>query len=414
MQAHVGTVGRATLGLVCVVLWADPCEAMAPGIWEMRGADAELGRYGGVLELRQGDSGSQEAIRIVQLEEVRHMDGRGIDLVWMGTAHSDQVDRGTLIVTLTQADFITQVGNLVRTAADAMPLVVIGTLYVREDRSIDITYTAPARPAFAVTEAGVFRGTPGAEPLWRLERAVRETHPEIPHALNQALFTLFGSYHALPELQPYVSDPHFQRAMHVQVVEHTDFNYYRAHPNRLRVENKVVDAISLAETEVRANAFRASFADKAAFYQEGLTQRLVGSHGMVLASISPTGEEVPDHDSALWTGVYAYTQALRYKATGKAEALDNLRRSLQGILTLMDITDDPRTFARTLRPVGPALTGNWQRGSVHSKTLRKWRRPPIRRSGVCGHFQCRSIPIQWTIACAPTSCCPLSLPIPGS
>jgi hypothetical protein len=37
-------------------------------------------------------------------------------------------------------------------------------------------------------------------------------------------------------------------------------DYYRANPERLRVVNKVVDAISLAETEVRANAFRASLA----------------------------------------------------------------------------------------------------------------------------------------------------------
>jgi hypothetical protein len=113
--------------------------------------------------------------------------------------------------------------------------------------------------------------------------------------------------------------------------------------------NKVVDTISLAETEIRANAFCASLIDKERFYQAGLTQEFVGPHGMVVDSIDATGQEKPDLDSALWTGVYAYTQALRYQHTGYQEALDNLRRSLQAVLTLMDITGNPSTFARTLR-----------------------------------------------------------------
>jgi hypothetical protein len=121
-----------------------------------------------------------------------------------------------------------------------------------ENQAIDVVYTAPARLAFAVAESGVFMGLPGAEPLWRSKRTIRETHPEIPAARKRALFTLFERYHALPEVQPYVSDTRFQRGMHFQVVDHTDFDYYHSHPDRLRLVNKVVDGISLAEMEVRA------------------------------------------------------------------------------------------------------------------------------------------------------------------
>jgi hypothetical protein len=351
------------LGLVLVGLLATHGEAIAPGVWGIRGTDAELGRYAGTLEIREGEGGSLEAIRLVQLADLTHTDGRAIDLVWTGAVTSATVSGATLSFALTRADFITQVGRLVRTAADATPLGVTATLRESEERAIDLAYTAPARPSFGIAEIGAFVGPPAAEPIWRSGRVVQETHEETPEARKRSLFTLFASYHALPAVQPYVTDPRFQRAMHFQVVERTDFDYYRAHPDRLRVVNKVVDAISLAETEVRANAFRARFAEKAAFYQEGLTQRLVGSHGMVVASLNPAGEEFPDGDSALWTGVYTYTQALRFQATGEAEALDNLRRSLQGILTLLDITGDPHTFARTLRLTGPPLTGNWRRGT---------------------------------------------------
>jgi hypothetical protein len=102
------------------------CEAIATGIWAIRGTDAGLGRYRGMLELRPGDNGSLQAIRLVELEDVLYTDGRAIDLVWTGTVASDLADSATLTVILTQADFITQVGDLIRTAADATPLVVMG------------------------------------------------------------------------------------------------------------------------------------------------------------------------------------------------------------------------------------------------------------------------------------------------
>jgi hypothetical protein len=348
----------------CAGLLVARAAALESGIWTISGVDAELGSYTGTLEVREAKDGFLDAIRLVQLERFKHQDGRSVDLAWTGKAASETVRSATLTFPLIRADFITQVGDLVRTSAEAAPIVVTATLQEQDNRSVTVSYTAPDRPQLAIHEHGIFVSPPGEAAIWRPQRFLQETHREPEPGLKRILFDLFKSYHALPALQPYVNDPRFQRAVHFQVIEHTDFDYYRAHPDRLRVVNKVVDAISLAETEVRANAFRASFNTKAAFYQKGLTHRgLVGPHGMVVESIGALGEERPDGDSALWTGVYTYTQALRFKATGDAEALDNLRRSLKGILTLMDITGDPRTFARTLRLAGPPLSGNWRRGT---------------------------------------------------
>ena len=347
----------------CAGLLVAKAAALEPGIWTISGVDAELGSYTGTLEVREAKDGSLDAIRLVQLEHFKHQDGRSVDLAWTGKAANETVSSATLTFPLTRADFITQVDDFVRTSAEATPIVVTATLQELDNRSVTVSYTAPDRPQLTIHENGIFVSPPGEEAIWHPQRFLQETHREPEPWLKRILFDLFRSYHALPALQPYVSDPRFQRAVHFQIIEHTDFDYYWAHPDRLRVMNKVIDAISLAETEVRANAFRASFNTKAAFYQEGLTHRLVGPHGMVVESIGASGEERPDVDSALWTGVYTYTQALRFKATGDAEALDNLRRSLKAILTLMDITGDPRTFARTLRLAGPPLRGNWRRGT---------------------------------------------------
>jgi hypothetical protein len=360
---------RACLGLVVSLVLA-ACAApvehpsrIEPGLWSIRGSDAELGAFTGTLEIRQNPAGQLDVIRVISLEELVHPDGRVVDVVWTGRVESAAPDSATLRISLLRADFIPRLGDLVRTESDATPLEVVGAVDVGENRALSVTYSAAEDPGFAVTETGVLQGLPGDEPIFRSGRSVRATHREPDPISKALLFELFASYHELPAVEPFTDDPRFRRAVHFQVVERTDFDFYRANPDRLRVVNKVVDAISLAETEIRANAFRASFTDKAAFYQDGLTGEFVDATGMVLNGIGAAGRPLPDNSSALWTGVYTWTQALRFRTTGEEEALDNLRRSLRGLLILMDITRDPRTFARTLRPAGPPLTGPWRRGT---------------------------------------------------
>ena len=55
-------------------------------------------------------------------------------------------------------------------------------------------------------------------------------------------------------------------------------------------------------------------------------------------------------DSALWTGAYLAAEAFRYQVTRSPEALDNARRALRGITSLLDITGSD-LLARCLVPV---------------------------------------------------------------
>ena len=351
------------LGIAVVILVLAGCNPLEPGIWELSGTDAQLGAFTGTLEVRQGSKGKLEVIRLATLQDLSHHDGRAVDLAWTGVVSQGSNAPWALSFSLTRADFIPPVGGLVRTEGDATPLVVDVLVTPSGEQDLELLYTAAEDPTFNIQEAGTYLGSPGEGPVFESGRIVRDAHPAPGPIMKGLLFSFFETYHALPALQPYLDDPRFNKAVHEQVVERTDFAYYRVNPDHLRVVNKVVDAISLAETEIRANAFRASYADKADHYQQIMDSGLVGPHGMVLDRLPPGGEEHPDGDSNLWTGVYAYTQALRYKATGEEEALDNLRLSLSGILTTMDITGDPRTFARTLRMSGPPISGRWQPGT---------------------------------------------------
>jgi hypothetical protein len=158
----------------------------------------------------------------------------------------------------------------------------------------------------------------GDQPIWQSARVVRPTVVRDAQFLitRLALYGLFLRYHRLPEVRRFAGTPAFERAVPLLAVERTDFEFYRDHPDRVRVVNKVVDAISLAETEVRANAFRSSFSAKEAHFQRIMDSGGVGPHGLVLTSVAPPAAERPDENSLLWTGVYTYTQALRYRLTG--------------------------------------------------------------------------------------------------
>ena len=355
----------AVLCTAASLLFLFGCSPIEPGVWNVSGTDALLGSFEGTFEIRESPAGGLEAIRVVRLLERAAPDGRTVEVAWTGTIRTKPILNQSLAeFVLTRADFIPRLGSLVRTEADKDPLVVVGSLRESFNRRLTTWYGSYQDPAFSINEQGTFVGPPGPEPTFRAQRLVRATHREPPPILKDLLFRFFASYHALPDVQKYAADAAFKKTIHYHVVERTDFEYYRAHPDRLRVVNKVVDDISLAETEIRANAFRAPFHEKAGYYQEKLTNRFLGSHGMV-ENRTREGEPEPDHDGALWTGVYGYTQALRYLNTGDPRALDDLRAVVRGVHTLIDIvrvTGDKRNFARTLRLAGPAVGDGWVRG----------------------------------------------------
>ena len=69
---------------------------------------------------------------------------------------------------------------------------------------------------------------------------------------------------------------------------------------------------------------------------------------------SPTSNQIVTYsrcgDSAIWTGYYLAAEAYRYKVTGSAEALANVKQALVGIQALSDVTGN-NVLARCLVPL---------------------------------------------------------------
>ena len=78
-----------------------------------------------------------------------------------------------------------------------------------------------------------------------------------------------------------------------------------------------------------------------------ITRNIQARHlpfGTVLDPVfaSPTSDQIMTYsrcgDSALWTGFYLAAESYRYKVTGAADALANVKQLLLGIKALSDIT----------------------------------------------------------------------------
>ena len=83
-------------------------------------------------------------------------------------------------------------------------------------------------------------------------------------------------------------------------------------------------------------------------------------HGTILGAIfsAPNSDEIATYtragDSAIWTGHYLAAESFRYAVTRSAKALENVKRALAGVRSLVDITGT-NLLARALVPVDSPL-----------------------------------------------------------
>jgi hypothetical protein len=69
-------------------------------------------------------------------------------------------------------------------------------------------------------------------------------------------------------------------------------------------------------------------------------------------------------DSAIWTGHYLAAEAFRYKVTGSADALNNVKAALSGLRSLVDVTGTD-LLARCLVPAGSVYASGITQEEAH-------------------------------------------------
>ncbi|MFO0672129.1 MAG: hypothetical protein U0235_21300 [Polyangiaceae bacterium] len=328
------------------------------GLWSVKGRDVR-GDYDGQVEVRP-DGGAYSFIHVIHYATAKVEDERELHWVFHGKLEKSGAKVG-LTSALKRVDFITARGKLVRTPTDG-PVALTGSLTLGAS---DVKGTLTA-PDISMDETWSARAALPQAPIFKDERVIVPAHPPPSGTEKTANFNLYSSYHGLDVIKPYVSRPEFQAAVHRHQIDPTDLAFYRANKNALRVVDKVIDDISLAETRVRADAYRWTFAEKAASYQKDIVTRFLDPAVGTMPHGGPVGagydQMWESGDGSLWTAVYLASQVYRYEVTGEKEAMDQVALTLDALLKLQEITGDWSKFARTLRK--PRGEGNgWHLGT---------------------------------------------------
>ena len=327
------------------------------GVWTLEGKDAR-GTYRGQAEVR-AEGGAYRFLRTVRYDTVKVEGGRELHWAFLGTAKGDPTKELAIDVVLENRAFIVARGGITRKASDA-PVAVTGTVRFEAGK---------AKASYAGTgasgeETWTKKTASGATPIVVVERTVVPAHDPPSAIEKQGFFATYASFHALPAVAPYKTRPEFQAAVHGHVVDKTDYAFYRANPNALRVIGKSIDAISLGETLARANAYRKTLAEKAAGFDDQIESEFLDPTTGMLLDAAPPGQPRTVHlSAALWTGIYAASQIYRWQVTGDAKVKANVVKTLDGILKLQEVTGNWKVFARAIRPATGDLTGGWHAGA---------------------------------------------------
>jgi hypothetical protein len=314
---------------------------------------------------------SIEVLRVITYDSFRY-EGFRVQEVWAGDGKAD-ADQLSATFTLKRADVFDEVDGVKRSKEDyVQPLVIQYTAHLRDGSvrtgSGEITERIVSGP-----RAG------DREPPWRNQRwylpSKGDSFELIGKVANATLFRLITKkYVEHPFIAPYRDRPEFKSKFHFLISDRTDFKFLRKNPGTIRVVNKVVDPVSLTEAAVKRDAYAPTLAEKAAAFDRNFSEDHLNELGLYASAYYEDGKvarQVANGDGALWSGMYAASQAMRWLSTKEPEALANFKRITKGLMLLMDLTGDPAEFARTAEPYhGESLSAPWKRGAAPFEHLK--------------------------------------------
>lgn len=185
----------------------------------------------------------------------------------------------------------------------------------------------------------------------REKKRIRQGYPNpilVKIAKYIAMDPIVRTYQKNPFLAPYKKNPDFMYHRYYATSDLTDLDFYQQNPSTLRLRNVNVNVFTLTEAQLKNSAFSHSLREKAEIMDKNTSDFNINSLGLFHHTID--GKFYPDGDSALWTGMYIAAQGAKFLATQDPEALAKVRKSLSGLLLLLEITKNSEEFARGAMP----------------------------------------------------------------
>lgn len=345
------------------------------GIWRAEGQHPRYGSYSGELEIRpSAQVGQFQIIRVINYSTIS-FEGLRIQEVLTGIG----VLQGQNLViqyNLKRANYLIQSFGVKKNREDFHQMSTLrqmiswstGQSYLSDDLGRSFNETLNSKRSL------------GPQPLWVDQRQQWASQGDkIPSALKLLwklkIEPVIKWYRNQPEVKAYEHRPEFQNKSQFFVFDPTDFDFYQKNKNIIRVVNSVIDDVTLTEAISRRNAYSPSLEEKAQHFDSQMKTRHINELGIFSkALVDAQGNQIGfggDGDGALWTGIYVASQAMRYLATKDPVALENVKKSTRGLFLLIDVTGDPKEFARYVMMFDPNEKGEvWRRGTgVHTDKM---------------------------------------------
>lgn len=323
-------------------------ELLTNKILKIAGSSSKYGPYLGEIELRNVNN-QLTAIKVFTYTNYK-FENLNVQEVWTGQAYQSQ-NQLTITYNIRQADFLLSAEGMTRTRE-----MFNNKLVVTENYDLNSKVANYKRASEVFSEQILSIGELATVPLWQnLRNKVESYGYEASSIVNLAksflIIKVFNWFHAEEKVKAYENREEYKSHKQYFVYDPTDYDFYQKNPTLLRVVNKIPDTISLVEDIQRRNAYAPSLASKAQHFDNDMTAYHMNTLGIFSITKVDQSNKVNgyiiDNDASLWTGMYLASQAMRYQVTGESEALENVKKSLKGLMLLMDITDDPTDFARS-------------------------------------------------------------------
>lgn len=347
----------------------------SPSTFLIEGNQSLRGPYhGGIsIDLRKGS-----ALRIIEFDNFR-FENMKVREVWSGKAESLE-DKGIkLTFELKQAENFTRVDQFVRQRKQFQQRHIVKMTIAPECAHGVPTVLSFGTPVGAYAEK---MRPPAGENLdtrvypkleWSDQRNVIPAPGlKMRFVADLGMATIFYPLMTILNknefYRSYSKNPEFISKMQYCIIDSTDFEFLRAHPDTISVDNKLTDEISLVESRMRTTAYGPKLLEKCAKYQNELLDFHLNQYGLFSGALFDDSgkfiQYLPNGDGCLWSGMFAGSEAMRWLVSKDKSALDNFKRTTRGLMLLMDVTGDEREFARTAQPysAGQPVSEPWARG----------------------------------------------------
>lgn len=337
-------------------------------ILKISGTSSFYGKYEGQLELRLVNQ-KIIATKVFTYQKYK-FENLAVQEVWTGEV-TEENNQLVMVFNIRQADYINQAEGFSRSPEMFKENILITQRINLKDRS---TLEKIERGHEIISETVEHHSLVSSAPLWENLRTNFESYGNDSSSLIKLGTSIVGLrvfnwFHSDPLVKAYENREEYKSKKQYFVFDPTDYEFYQSNPGILRVVNKVPDTIALIEDIQRRNAYAPTLDEKARHFDFEMKQFFINELGLYSTAVFDSQGKFVRYvmvgDGCLWTGMYLASQAMRYEVTGEKVALDNVKKSLKGLMLLMDITDDPKTFARNAATYDGTVepTGNYRRGS---------------------------------------------------